>query len=208
MKMFFDFLVSSLLVLATIQGANSAQKTADTKGTEFTTPDELWKFAEPMMKPFIGMPSVDPLSADPDIKRLVIVDYLGSSDPHMQDAAVEILAKLMILHHPTRASVFRKYLSKDYPISVRLIALCYRMKGAWSDREYWDMTGDERVEFWKLPVKEQEKIKKQKEEEKAQKIKEEHEQWALILNEIAQFKEPPKYFDLLAIIHSVLINCA
>jgi hypothetical protein len=182
-----------------IQGILFAQTAKNLENIKFTTRDELWEFAEPMIKPFVGMPSVDPLSADPDIKRLVIVNYLGSSDPNMQDAAVEIMAKLMILHHPTRASVFRKYLSKDYPISVRLIALCYRMQGAWSDREYWHMTGDERVEFWKLPIEKQKEIEKQKKEEKDQKIKEEHEQWGMILNEIIESKEPPKHIILLGI---------
>ena len=198
MKIFTAFLITSFLVLVTIQGVYSAQKATGTKNTEFTKPDELWKFAEPMMKPFVGMPSVNPLSADPDIKRLIIVDYLGSSDPRMQDAAVEILAKLMILHHPTRASVFRKYLSKDYPISVRLVALCYRMQGAWSDREYW-MTREDLNEFQKLSVEDREKFKKHKEEEKSQKIKEEREQWGMILNEVIESKEPPKHIILLGI---------
>lgn len=62
-------------------------------------------------------------------QREFIVDYLGSPDADLRDAAVESLSTGLANGRPIRASMFTDYLNQQHPPAVRAVALAYSLWG-------------------------------------------------------------------------------
>lgn len=133
----------------------------------YTTADELREACEPFLEP------IDPRQRkgfQHDDYMLFIVPYLGSENPELRDAAVDILAQLMTIRRHIRSSAFTKYLSRDYPLNVRVVALAHSLYGFLG-------TGERVPRDWPANM------------EAA---------WSETLNDIAESPAAPPHFDVLA----------
>lgn len=97
---------------------------------KYTSAAELREAAKPLLIPVPPTKDQSASFAKPDWE--FAVDYLGSSDPEMREAAVELLTKNMAnsIPHKIRASKFSEYLAPTFPPTVRMAALTYSFFGA------------------------------------------------------------------------------
>jgi hypothetical protein len=102
-----------------------ASVAADDGPAKYTTPEELREAFKEEVGPrtrFSKMPVQDQ-------KRVELASYLDSEDPKLQRETADLLAEGVYHYRYTRWSAFRKYLSDDYPVYVRDIALAYWLVG-------------------------------------------------------------------------------
>ena len=132
--------IAALVILIALS-ARAADTVANARpATQGETDIDLRKRYAHLLGPF--RPS-EKVQLDADTERLLIVDYLGSGDEELRDAAADMLGELFLYGRPIRASVFEKYLSKDYPMRVRLVALAYTLGGVAGGPTGGDVTLEE-----------------------------------------------------------------
>lgn len=142
----------------------------------YTTADELREACEPYLKP------IDPQARKMpqfDEHLLFIVPHLDSEDAELRDAAVDILAQLLEVRRHIRSSAFTKYLSRDYPLNVRVVALAHSLYGFLG-------TGERYPKDWPADM------------EAA---------WTETLNDIAESPATPPHFDVLAFAMTFRRSC-
>jgi len=104
-------------------------------------------------------------------KRDFILGYLDSEDPEMRDAALDILVELWRLRRYIRASAFDRYLDRQYPIGVRVIALAYTWRGRRGEDEVLIPRRDRLEQNWDV--------------------------WAEVWNDIVEYPVSPPYLGVL-----------
>jgi len=104
---------------------------------QYKSPKQLLEICEPFMKHYISSSpgSPLPLEADSDDDRVFIVDFLDSKDQVMRDTAVDIISEMAKFGRHIRASAFKKYLSQEYPLNIRITAMLMTRQRYKSNRE-------------------------------------------------------------------------
>jgi len=100
---------------------------------DLKTAKQLWDASAEILQPY------KPVAArgmagprDDDRPRVFVVDYLGSGDAALREAATEIVAKAP---KDIRSSAFEKYLDARHPLNVRVVALARTLRGTWGWEE-------------------------------------------------------------------------
>lgn len=121
MKQHFIAAISLLAMLFQVGCAEERPK--------YTSADALREAAGPLLIPV--PPSKDQWASFANADWEFVVDYLGSSDSEMRDAAAELLIKNMSnsIPHKIRSSKFTEYLAENFPPKVRIVALAYSFLG-------------------------------------------------------------------------------
>jgi hypothetical protein len=121
---------SMCLIVLCLLGVSWGITTTPVHGAErpvYKTPEELREAC----KSFLVKRDFVPKSSWPRDKghRDFILGYLGSKDAKMRCEALDILVKLHRMNRSIRASAYETYLAREYPISVRVVALACSLEG-------------------------------------------------------------------------------
>ena len=134
-------IITGFLLLSVIVQAGCA---ADR--STYASAAELREAAKPLLVP---APASKDQNADRGKRdREFMVEYLGSKDPELQNAAADILAQNMLCFQPIRGSLFVPYLGAEFPANVRIVALAYSLWGKTGQSEHRPQT-DERFDTMK-----------------------------------------------------------
>lgn len=127
----------TFLVIAMMLGAEYSA--LGQEAFKYKTEKKLRAACEGLLKPAEPRAPKAPFR-ETDAERQFLVAYLGAEDPELRDAAADILGKLLYYRRGIRAFPFEKYLSDDYPMNVRVIALAYCIHNWRGGRfqESWD----------------------------------------------------------------------
>ena len=112
---------------------------------------------------------------------LFVVPYLDSENVELRDAAADILAQVFRLRRHVPASAFSKYLSRDYPLNVRVVALAHSLYGARANKGEMSTYVERRAAM--------------------------EEAWTETLNDIAESPVTPANFDLLVFALMIRHDC-
>lgn len=122
---------------ASAQPAGTGATEAPTKTKIYTTAKELYEAVEPFF-------SIDPRKElgtrapeTPDDEVLFVVTHLGSDIPEVREMAAELLVKLADTNWRPRQKPCMKYLSREYPLNVRLAALAMARTGYWDRKDFY-----------------------------------------------------------------------